>query len=435
MSVKRSLDGNIIYHPARLRGGGPFGDVEEPDFAEELFDEDVMDEEDLIPDEIMAAAADDSVYQDVTGEMKARWKRPPVPSFNNDQDLNLQWLDIDMVAGAPLKQNPNGSEHVVGSQTGQVPILRLFGVNETGNSVVLFIHGFTPYSYFALPAGYEFDETEENLAKVRNAINERLQTAVRGGQQDATYCHGVSYIRDHRSIMGYETPHTKFFKVMLAMPTMVPKLKRIMEDGISLPGVRATGGSVYNGDATFQPFEANVPFVLRYMIDRDISGAGWLTLPQGTYQVRTDTTKKQTHCQLEVDVTYNDIIPRKSEGEWNKIAPLRVLSVDIECQGRKGHFPEAEKDPVIQIANVVSVYGQGKVPIVQVYVCKLPSSLLLFCLIQSSQSSNPSLSCRVPVECFYVERVPSYCRRSSDFQRRGGGHAYEVEAVHGNMRS
>jgi DNA polymerase elongation subunit (family B) len=171
------------------------------------------------------------------------------------------------------------------------------------------------------------------------------------------------------------------------------------------------------------------------MIDRDISGAGWLTLPQGTYQVRTDTTKKQTHCQLEVDVTYNDIIPRKSEGEWNKIAPLRVLSVDIECQGRKGHFPEAEKDPVIQIANVVSVYGQGKAPIVQVCVCKLPSSLLLFCLIQSSQSNNPSLSCRVPVECFYVERVPSYCRRSSDFQRRGGGHAYEVEAVPGNMRS
>jgi len=65
-------------------------------------------------------------------------------------------------------------------------------------------------------------------------------------------------------------------------------------------------------------------------------------------------------------VTYNDIIPRKSEGEWNKIAPLRILSVDIECQGRKGHFPEAEKDPVIQIANVVSVYGQGKTPIVQV---------------------------------------------------------------------
>lgn len=38
--------------------------------------------------------------------------------------------------------------------------------------------------------------------------------------------------------------------------------------------------------------------------------------------------------------------------------------MDIECQGRKGHFPEAEKDPVIQIANTVTVYGDTK-PIVQ----------------------------------------------------------------------
>lgn len=38
--------------------------------------------------------------------------------------------------------------------------------------------------------------------------------------------------------------------------------------------------------------------------------------------------------------------------------------MDIECQGRKGHFPEAEKDPVIQVANVVSLYGQEK-PIIQ----------------------------------------------------------------------
>jgi DNA polymerase delta subunit 1 len=72
-----------------------------------------------------------------------------------------------------------------------------------------------------------------------------------------------------------------------------------------------------------------------------------------------------THLfQAEIDITYNDIISRKCEGEWSKMAPIRVLSFDIECQGRKGYFPEAEKDPVIQIANVLSVYGE-KTPIVQ----------------------------------------------------------------------
>ena len=40
------------------------------------------------------------------------------------------------------------------------------------------------------------------------------------------------------------------------------------------------------------------------------------------------------------------------------MAPLRILSFDIECAGRKGVFPEAEHDPVIQIANVVLKAGE-----------------------------------------------------------------------------
>lgn len=43
---------------------------------------------------------------------------------------------------------------------------------------------------------------------------------------------------------------------------------------------------------------------------------------------------------------------------------MRVLSIDIECQGRRGHFPEPEKDPVIQIANVLTIYGE-KTPLVK----------------------------------------------------------------------
>lgn len=46
-----------------------------------------------------------------------------------------------------------------------------------------------------------------------------------------------------------------------------------------------------------------------------------------------------------------------AEGEWSKLAPLRILSFDIECAGRKGIFPEPEQDPVIQIANLVTVFG------------------------------------------------------------------------------
>ena len=54
---------------------------------------------------------------------------------------------------------------------------------------------------------------------------------------------------------------------------------------------------------------------------------------------------------------YDNIVSHAPEGTWSKIAPLRILSFDIECAGRKGIFPEASTDPVIQIANMVTRQG------------------------------------------------------------------------------
>ncbi len=316
-----------------------------------------------------------------------RWKRPPVPAeaFNAKQSsLSLQWLDIDMYQDTPVQSI--GSKRVLGksqsnsNQHQQVPILRVYGVTQSGNSVALFIHGYTPYGYFAIPDHLAFEyendvQKDQKLGIIRKVLNERLinaKTRGRGNSTSTSSGHGqqelvlgVQYVENCRSVMGYNTTHTRFLKVFVQLPGLVPTLKRIMEEGMSLPGMTSNtqgqnntnvwdDNNGLNSAPSYHPFECNVPFVLRYMIDQDICGAGWLTLPEGTYQFRK---VKSTHCQMEVDVIYNDIIPRKPEGEWNKIAPLRILSMDIECQGRKGHFPEAEQDPVIQIANVLSTYG------------------------------------------------------------------------------
>jgi len=52
----------------------------------------------------------------------------------------------------------------------------------------------------------------------------------------------------------------------------------------------------------------------------------------------------------------------------SKIAPLRILSFDIECSADKGRFPTADRDPIIQIANIVKVHGE-KDPIVRNVFC------------------------------------------------------------------
>ena len=111
-------------------------------------------------------------------------------------------------------------------------------------------------------------------------------------------------------------------------------------------------------------------------------------------------------CQIEFDISYEDLISHPAEGEWQKIAPLRILSFDIEGAGRKGVFPEAEKDPVIQIANMVVTQGEKEPFIRCVCVCVCVSKyvrILPFCLILSISQFYVIFS--LSQECVHVGPV------------------------------
>lgn len=109
------------------------------------------------------------------------------------------------------------------------------------------------------------------------------------------------------------------------MPTFVPPARGILERGLAVEGY----GVNYH-----QCYEANMPFVLRFMIDTDIVGCNWLELPPGSYAVRP-RSRQMTSAQYEVDVVYDSVVSHPPEGLYQSVAPVRVLSFDIECQGRK----------------------------------------------------------------------------------------------------
>jgi DNA polymerase delta subunit 1 len=115
-----------------------------------------------------------------------------------------------------------------------------------------------------------------------------------------------------------------FYQVYVAMPSLVPGLKRLFDDGVSISGV---------GTSRCLTYESNVPFILRYMIDNNISGADWIELPANKYSIRSQASKT-TRCSIEADIFFNEVVTHPSVGVWSTIAPFRILSFDIECQGR-----------------------------------------------------------------------------------------------------
>ena len=177
------------------------------------------------------------------------------------------------------------------------------------------------------------------------------------------------------------------FKFTLNKPDAVPALRSVIAAG-KVPELPT---KVYNAD---------IDFTWRCMIDQGFSMGGWIELPAGSYaisddrQYYTETGLKydededddrgkakrgydkrrrktltarldadQTPTLLEVKCNLSDVRPvptaELSTAEANH-APMRILTTDIECESRPGVFPEAEKDSVICIGNVVNTLGVGE---------------------------------------------------------------------------
>ncbi len=260
-----------------------------------------------------------------------------------------------MYDSEPLKVHPRGSDFKIpGAASGTVPVLRMYGVTGEGNSVCAHIHGFTPY--FWVYPGEEF--RQENLPAFQSSLEAQLGAAKAKARLERAVL-AVELVPDKQTIFGYHFGRkTSFLRIFVALPGIVSTAKGVFERGFSCPGL---------GARSYMCYEANVPFVMRYMIDRDIVGGNWCSLPAGAYSMRGvggaggagRPLNRVSSAQLEVDVVYDSLISHPPDGEWQRVAPLRILSFDIECMGRKGHFPEAEVDPIIQIANVVTLQGSS----------------------------------------------------------------------------
>lgn len=247
------------------------------------------------------------------------WGRPPVGKLNPANDpLIFQQIDIEE------SQETRGS-------------LRMFGVTKAGHSVMALIEDFLPYFY--VPAPRDFNE--DCLKPFLDAVNRSLQFPM---------AKSAELISKHPLLNFRGEKRVWFIKLVVQDQRGLPKVRGLFESERDPFRFR----DFTFGDATY---ESNIPFTLRFMIDTKIVGMNWVEFPAGSYQI---VPEKKTYCQIEISTKWNTIISHAPEGEWSTLAPFRILSFDIECAGRKGIFPEADVDPVIQIANMVTRQGESK---------------------------------------------------------------------------
>lgn len=267
-------------------------------------------------------------------EEKQSWSRPELPESYVENDISFQQLDAE--------------EAIHGDTT----VARFFGITEEGFSVLCTVTGFLHYFYAPVPRGFTSSKLE--------AFKATMKANWYG-------IHDIS-IELKESIWGYSNNlKVPFFKVVVENAKDITKIRGAFERGeVKFENFFSSGeNSTYD----------NINYLLRMMIDCNITGMSWMTLPKGKFTL-VDPDLKLSTCQVECVIDYKDIVAHQSEGEWLKMAPLRILSFDIECAGRKGIFPEAKEDPVIQIANVILRQGDQRPFVRNVFTVNTCSAII-----------------------------------------------------------
>ncbi|XP_075696282.1 DNA polymerase delta catalytic subunit isoform X2 [Rhinoderma darwinii] len=340
---------------------GPSQFEEELAFLEEVEADMAMERSDSYP------TVDVLPVDKLSVNISPKWLRPPIPLLDPQKDsLRFHQIELDHYIGSHISG-------MLGATQGPVPIIRTFGVTADGNSICCHIHGFAPYFYVPCQTGFQ----QEHLNDFKKELNNIVIKDMRSNKDQLSQAVLAVDICMKENMYGYHGKRiTSFLKITMAFPRLIAPAKRLLEQGIRIGSLPMQ---------CYQAYEANIDFEIRFMVDNNIVGCNWIELPAGKYRIRkesrggevnNDNPKKVSLTQLEVDISWADLISHPAEGEWQKIAPLRILSFDIECAGRKGIFPEPEKDPVIQIANMVLRQGEKDPFIRNVFTLRTCASIV-----------------------------------------------------------
>lgn len=194
------------------------------------------------------------------------------------------------------------------------PVVRLYGRDESGNSVCCSVPGFEPYFYVKAGA-----EMAEPLKEKFEEFIERIEHVLR--------FEPVGYARNPVSML----------KITVHDPKNVPAIRdevKEMVDGI---------------------YETDILFRNRYLIDNSLGGMSWARAEPARESIDTGALSNSRITSTKVEPV--DIL---------KNAPLRHLAFDIECLPTDGAMPEAEKSPIIMVSLAFSPEYNNKKALVLV---------------------------------------------------------------------
>ena len=305
------------------------------------------DDEDDICDEEAESAEEDEI--DEPEEPVATGSEPTICVSVNHQLLQSLTPRFDPITPDAAFMVMDVVIQRSGAQTEAV----LFGRERGGGSMCVTVRGWQPYLLIQAPQGWE--DTVSNCSIVQALLETRMCMHLSENSEEYYYkpekdvtqkVFRVSTMQDHKSIFGYAASASQFLKIEVAYPRLITALHNIF---VGVPGKKLPGASLHCAGAELvetsatETFNSNLDAVLQFMVDAGLRGCQWCSCSGAA----VPWDQRKSTCAHEMRARIQDL---RVLADDDSIAPLRIVSFDIEAAGRRGVFPQPEIDPVIQIA-------------------------------------------------------------------------------------
>ena len=262
-------------------------------------------------------------------------------NYLSDQYCTFRHYDADShKRPAPVVQNGafefQHTETTYYVQQGtEIPMVRIWGITKDGNSVMVEDSTFRPYFFVQAKSLQHAHSLRDNMEIM---YREHYKNRKYGKITVGKYIRNVQEMQGS-SIMGFNAPTINVYLFTCALPAHVS----VGRDWLESANRRLSNEKI-------NTFEANVPYELRYMIDRGIHGCEWIQLAASTY---SPAIVKQSTAQFEFHITDPAGIRAFRPEERGDVAPMRLLGYDIEVMNRDPGFPAPGTKPVIMICCVL----------------------------------------------------------------------------------
>ncbi len=207
----------------------------------------------------------------------------------------------------------------------RVSVIRVFGATETGQKVLMHVHGAFQYFYIEYSGNLIEEEVKIAIRTLQLSVDHALAVSYRKNIYDGKHAY-VAHISLVRGIpfYGFHVGYKFYLKIYLLNPLHMTRLADLLREGAVMKRV-------------LQPYESHMQYLAQWMCDYNLYGCAYIdckkvrfrgplpdfleldsvlhkwhnrSIPPGLVSGE-DALPKQSHCSLEMDVRVEDILNRE----------------------------------------------------------------------------------------------------------------------------